>query len=282
MSNPPNDRAQQKDEYAVSYDSLRTTESHASRTAEVNAAFFLPHLKSGMSLLDCGCGPGSITVGLAARADAGQVTGVDVGESVVEAARRHAVERGVTNVRFQVASAYELPFPDNSFDAVFTHNMPEHLQDPLKAFQEMHRVLKAGGVLGVRDIDGAGLLISGPGEDQIRRAVEIMFKNWLNVSGTPYLGRQLRSLLREAGFMRVFAQASYDNYPTGESLTRFMDIYASTFENERTFIDRVTQSGLADEGELREFAEAFRAFGRHPDSFLANAHCEAVGWKELV
>ncbi len=280
MSSPPGDQSIQKDAYAVSYDSVRTTESHAGRIAEENAAFFLPYLKPGMSLLDCGCGPGSITVDLAERAAPGQVTGLDVGESSIEAARELAVERGVSNVRFQVASVYELPFPDNAFDAVFTHNMPEHLQEPLKAFEEMRRVLKPGGVVGVRDVDVGGMLVSGPGEDELRKAAEVMFKSWLNVSGTPYFGRRLRSLLQEAGFMRVLAQASYDSYPTQESLTRFLDIYASTFENERTFIDRVTKSGLADEGEMREFANAFREFGRHPDSFFALSHCEAVGWKE--
>lgn len=122
MSHPTGDEGLKKDEYAVGYDSVRTTTFHASRTAEINAAFFLPYLKPGMSLLDCGCGPGSITVGLAERVAPGQVIGVDVGESSIEAAQRLAVERGVSNVRFQVASVYELPFPEGTFDAVFTHN----------------------------------------------------------------------------------------------------------------------------------------------------------------
>ena len=43
---------------------------------------------------------------------------------------------------------------------------------------------------------------------------------------------------------------------------------------------RVMESGLADQREMREFANAFREFGRHPDSIFGLSHCEAVGWKE--
>lgn len=276
---PQGDQALQRDEYAVSYESVRTTKFHSNRTAEANAAFFLPYLSSGMSLLDCGCGSGSITVGLAERVAPGQVTGVDVGESVVEAAQIHANDLSVANVQFQVASVYELPFPEGAFDAVFTHNMVEHLQEPQTALAEMLRVLKPGGVLGVRDIDGGGMLISGPNEDYVRQMTDVLFGNWDKVSGSPYIGRRLKALLREAGFVRVSGQASYDSYPTQESLIGVMEIFASTFE-ERSYVDKVTENGISNEKKMREIAHGLREFGKHPDSFLANAHCEVVGWKE--
>ena len=49
------------------------------RTAARSAAFLLPHLRPGMRLLDFGCGPGSITVGLAGVVAPGEVVGVDIG-----------------------------------------------------------------------------------------------------------------------------------------------------------------------------------------------------------
>ena len=231
-----------------------------------------------MSLLDCGCGPGSITVDLTERVAPGQVTGIDVGESSIALARELATERKVSNVRFEVASVYELPFPDNTFDAVFSHNMPEHLNDPAKCFQEMHRVLKPGGVIGVRDVDGSGLLVSDPWEEEFKEANGVLLKNWLKTSGTPYMGKRLREYLNEAGFAWIVARGSYENYPTQESLKRSMDMFASVYE-ERAFIDSVVEAGIANEKQMTEYAGIIREFGKHPDSFLANAHCEAIGWK---
>ena len=86
----------------------------ARRTADSHAAFFLPHLRPGMRLLDCGCGPGGITVGLAQRVRPGEVTGVDMGGAQLERAREHASAAKV-HVTFREASVYSLPFPDADF-----------------------------------------------------------------------------------------------------------------------------------------------------------------------
>src|SRR5262249_49719570 len=89
------------------------------RTSASDAAFFLPHLQPGMRLLDIGCGPGSITLGLAEAVAPGDVIGLDLRPEVVAAAAALAQQRGVTTVRFQVGDVYALPFPDAAFDAVF-------------------------------------------------------------------------------------------------------------------------------------------------------------------
>ena len=71
----------------------RPPPAHARRTAQVNAAFLLPHLKPGMRLLDCGCGPGSITVGLAQAVAPAETVGIDASPDAIEAARAHAADR---------------------------------------------------------------------------------------------------------------------------------------------------------------------------------------------
>jgi ubiquinone/menaquinone biosynthesis C-methylase UbiE len=86
------------------------TQHFATRTAARQAAFFLPYLQSGMRLLDCGCGPGTITLGLAEVVAPGEVIGIDIGAAQIEDARLAAARREITNLRFEVASVYELPF----------------------------------------------------------------------------------------------------------------------------------------------------------------------------
>ena len=57
--------------------------SHRTRTAENSAAYLLPHLRAGLSLLDIGSGPGTITVDLAERVAPGPVTAVEVTEAAL-------------------------------------------------------------------------------------------------------------------------------------------------------------------------------------------------------
>ena len=120
------------------------TQVMARRGAASHAAFFTPHLRAGMRMLDCGCGPGTITCDLAGIVAPAEVVGIDFDPKQVDAAVTHAAQEGVTNARFQTANVYALPFPDGSFDAVFSHALVDHLSEPLKAIKEMRRVCARG------------------------------------------------------------------------------------------------------------------------------------------
>jgi ubiquinone/menaquinone biosynthesis C-methylase UbiE len=123
------------------------------RTAATHAKFLLPHISAGMRVLDCGCGAGSITLGLAEAAAPGEVIGIDVEPVQIERAQSLAAAQGATNVQFKVADITCLPFPDASFDAVFAHAVLYHLADPHHALKECRRVLRPTGCIGIRDID---------------------------------------------------------------------------------------------------------------------------------
>jgi ubiquinone/menaquinone biosynthesis C-methylase UbiE len=116
---------------------------YAARTADRQAAFVLPYLRPGLNLLDVGCGPGSITVGLARAVAPGRVTGIDHDQVHIETAKALAAEQGVKNVTFQIGSALSLPFQDSELDAAFENDVLTHLsQNAVRAAREVYRVLK--------------------------------------------------------------------------------------------------------------------------------------------
>jgi SAM-dependent methyltransferase len=136
------------------------TALHATRTAASMVGFFLPYLCPGMRVLDCGCGPGSITVGLAEHVAPGEVIGIDLDPTHIALAQRCAADTGRANVRFARADIYTLPFPDATFDAVFCQSLLSHLREPAQALREIRRILQPAGLLGAREVDTEGMLIA--------------------------------------------------------------------------------------------------------------------------
>jgi ubiquinone/menaquinone biosynthesis C-methylase UbiE len=130
--------------------------SHRWRTVENSAAYLAPRIAPGATLLDVGCGPGTLTVGLARRTSPGRVVGIDVAGSIVDRARRDTPEN-VRNVEFQTADVYEMEFDADTFDVVHAHQVLQHLDDPIAALVEMRRVCKPGGIIAVRDADYAAM-----------------------------------------------------------------------------------------------------------------------------
>lgn len=113
-------------------------------------------------VLDVGCGQGLYLVGIAQRLTTGKVVGVDIWTSDLsgnskQTAEQNACIAGVEKrIEIKTADARSLPFPDNSFDRIFSslviHNLA-HKQDHEKALLEMVRVLKpAGGTIVIQDI----------------------------------------------------------------------------------------------------------------------------------
>lgn len=267
-----------KERYIGGYSSLVTKDVLAKRTASVEAGFFLPHLRSGMRLLDCGCGPGTITVNLAEVVAPGEVVGIDLEDKQFEIGRAYARERGVSNVRFETGNIYDLPYESNTFDAIFAHAVLYHLKTPRKALTELHRILKPGGVIGIRDLDNGGTIFT-PSNRIIDKARELINRVLAYNGGHPLFGRSQRAILREVGFVNVQASASYDSYGTAET-TRAVGQYLADLILQPHTISVVTEQRWASQSELEEMSAAYKAWGEHPDAFLARARCEAIGWKE--
>jgi ubiquinone/menaquinone biosynthesis C-methylase UbiE len=245
----------------------------AARTASQAAGFFLPYLHAGMRLLDGGCGPGSITLGLAGVVAPGEAVGIDLQPPQVERARALAAERGVTNVRFEVASIYQLPFPDHSFDAVFAHATLMHLRQPVRALAELRRVLRPGGVVGIRDPDWEATLVTPttPLLDQWR-ALRVRVRQ--HNGGDPFTGRQHRQLLREAGFRRSQARAAVESAGSLEETRRQATFLKAQLQG---FAPTATAEQWVDQATVEAMAAEIEAWAVCSDAFSVGVWCETIG-----
>ncbi|GAA2061123.1 hypothetical protein GCM10009839_85090 [Catenulispora yoronensis] len=104
-------------------------------------------LGAGARVLDAGCGVGNVARAMAVRHGL-DVTGVDILDfNIAEAARRSGKARLSGRTHFRVGDYHHLPFPDDSFDGLYTMETFVHSADPKAALAEFGRVLKPGGKL---------------------------------------------------------------------------------------------------------------------------------------
>ena len=102
-------------------------------------------LKDTDLVLDIASGTGEPGLTISGVVSKGKVTSTDLSEAMVDVARETAISRGITNFETLVCDACELPFEDNTFDAISCRFGFMFFPDLLQAAKEMARVLKPGG-----------------------------------------------------------------------------------------------------------------------------------------
>ena len=239
--------------------SENATSFMARRSFASHGGFFHPHLRPGLRVLDVGCGPGTITLGIATIVTPGTVTGVDFGTSQIEQAVQNAAGHGIGNVRFVTASCYELPFPDETFDGVFSHALMEHLAFPGKALAEFHRVLKPGGAIGLCSPDWDGFVVAPP-SSELHTALGAYRMLQTKNGGDVLAGRKLGSHLVAARFRSVRMQARYECYSTLPLIGDYLAL-------------QLHQAGLASE------AQTLRQWGQIESGLFAQAWLSATAMK---
>jgi ubiquinone/menaquinone biosynthesis C-methylase UbiE len=267
-------RGTPREHYTMGYDAVAVG-MMAKRTAASHAAFLLPHLAPGQRVLDCGCGPGAITVGLADLVVPGHVTGFEVEPTQVEMARARV--EGRTNLTFETGSIYELPVDDASVDRVHVGAVLMNVREPLRALREIHRVLKPGGAIGAREGDQGGDLIA-PDDLVVRKGMALYTKLRQHNGHDPFLGRRLRGLLAEAGFTRITAAATYESHGTPEAARELADLWRGMI-TKSNIATQLLELGWANQFALNLMASRCDTFAAKPDAFAAYAWCEAIGWK---
>jgi ubiquinone/menaquinone biosynthesis C-methylase UbiE len=241
--------------------------------------FFLPYLQPGISLLDCGCGVGSITLDLAERVAPGHVIGIDQDEGQLKIARANAAQRGLTNVSFEQGDVYALRFENQSFDAVLAHTLLYHLSDQVGALRELRRVLKPGGVAAVSDDDWSTIVYS-PDHPLMRKAVDLATRVIQHNGGNPFYARHLRRLMLEAGFTKADGYAVAAEYYGNLQETRRLVVVMTGVFSSPDFRRVPNEQGWASQTEIDEMLAWARDWSERPDAFWAVMYCAAVGWNQ--
>ena len=248
--------------------------SHRWRTVDNSAAYLIPHLLPGRSILDIGCGPGTITLDLARWVQPGAVTGIDAAEAAIEAATAERDREHIANVDFRTADLYALDIADDTFDIVHAHQVLQHVPDPVGALREMRRVCKPGGIVAARDSDYNGM--KWYPEYAAIDAWLAMYDTVARTNrGEPNAGRFLLAWAHAAGFAEVETSASAWCYATPDEREWWGTLWADRI-TQTAIATQAVEVGAATEADLGEMAGAWRAWAREPDGWFAVLHGEIL------
>ena len=262
------------------YDVGAIQEQYAGRGAVGVVDFFLRHLKPGMNVLDCGCGPGTITQGIAEIVAPGRVVGCDLEPGMVARAAALAEGKGLDNLSFQVGNILDLPFEDNTFDAVVSCAVTEHLSEPVKAMSELGRVAKQGGIVGITRTDWSANMFA-PSCPPAERFIELFQHGFETQGATMFGGGDLPRMLQEAGLTVDPSEvllAMNGGYTPGPG-NAMVGGWAEWIENLPLF-DRVIEEGLTTRDELDAMCVEMREWAAQSGTLSATGGCRVVARKE--
>ena len=248
------------------------------RSAANTAAHLLPLLEPGLRVLDFGCGPGTISMGLASAVEPGELHGIDVEESQIEMARAAAAAGGHDNATFHTGNALDLPFEDDSFDVAHCHAVLMHIPDTRAALAEVKRVLKPGGVFSCREMIGDSTFFA-PDVDDLTTGALATFLELLEANGGhAQMGKELKGVLVEAGFADIHAGASFECFATDGDVRFFHGFVGGWFFAPAT-VELITRHRLASQKQIDDWRRALDRWRDTPGAFAALAWGEAIARK---
>ena len=250
--------------------------AHAVRRASEAAAFVLPQLKSPMRVLDFGCGPGTITNDLAEHLlPDGSLVGIDSSDAVIEQARNAATEKNIANVEFEVNSIYETGYESSVFDAAYAHQVLQHLSEPVRALEEVKRVLKPGGICAVREVDWGASAIW-PNDERLSKFFDVYSKVAERNGGDAFAGRRLKQWFTDAGFSDLVVTTSTWTFAEGSGLKWWGDQWADRILSS-DLAKRAVEYGIATNSDLKDISQGWLDWVQAEGAFFSFIQVEVVG-----
>ena len=252
--------------------------AHRWRTIDNSAAYLSPHLIAGRSLLDVGCGPGTITAEFAERLAPGRVVGLDAAADAIAAARSHAVEVG-SAATFVQGDAYALPFDDGAFDITHTHQTLQHVGDPVAMLRELARVTAPGGTIAAREVDYAATswfpLLPG-----LAQWLDLYLRVHRGNGGEPNAGRHLKAWAHDAGLSAVETSATVWLFSDEADRAWWGGAWAERVLHS-SFARDALDGGHATQAELQQISDTWREWAQRDDAVLTMTHVEIIATRAI-
>ena len=227
--------------------------------------------------MDFGCGPGTLSLGLAALVAPGDVLGIDISEASVAQAKAQAELLGVTNAEFRVSDIVNARLPDDSFDVAHFSSVLAYQSDPLAALRVAYRALTPGGLLSAREPQKEGDWFGGPHREAWDLLNYLIIEDgFKSAGGDPFIGRRLANLLHAADFERVEATPCLS---PALSDVQTVAGFAQRRLTDPQFIARVVRRGWITAEEIADLARAVRVWSESHESVVAIGECIVIGWK---
>ena len=243
------------------------------------------YLKSGMKVLDVGCGAGAIALDVAEAIYPGEVVGVDFSATSIAQARTAAEAAQCKNITFRVGDTYKIDFADETFDLVYSTNLFVWLREPVQALVEQRRVTKRGSWVFAHLADYGNITFYPPcaALDQYLAALA-HFRNLGDSQAhiDSHQARRAIELLSQAGFSEIqiegWAENSYrskDGFD--ENYFGWRELWLS-MENQLANLNRkLMAAGLLEEQTLLEAQKQLDHWYNHPYAFYTQTFFLAAG-----
>jgi ubiquinone/menaquinone biosynthesis C-methylase UbiE len=232
-------------------------------------------LKPGMRVLDAGCGTGVVTRRMAIKVSPGEVQGVDMDSLFIEEARKIAVKKGVSNIKFSVGNADDLKFEDDVFDLSYCRLVLMHVKDPLKTVAELKRVTRSGGTVAISDQDDGGILVY----PELPKMMYMFSKygSLAKMRGEDrFIGRKLFSIMERAGLspITIYPFPIYATQQNPEMLKMLVSVPVQIVESSK---DDMINHGLTGAEDYPEAVKEVQEFLNYPGAFVMGITFLAVG-----
>lgn len=255
------------------------------RRLDIQCPLLRAYLKSGMKVLDVGCGPGPVTFDTAEAVYPGEVVGVDFSDRSIAEAQIAAEAAQCQNITFQVGDTYKLDFADETFDLVYSTNLLVWLNQPVQALAEQRRVTKRGGWV-FAHLGDYGNIIFYPPCPTLDRYLAALSR--LRDLGDPqayidsHQARRVIELLSEAGFAEIQIQGWVTNVYRGkeefdDTHGAWRQFWLSMDYLIATLNRKLMAAGLLDEKMLLAAQQEIDQWHQHPYAFYTQTEFLAAG-----